>query len=441
MNVGLVTLGCSKNQVDSEMILGLLKNKYKFNIVNDPSICDIIIINTCGFIESAKKEGIDTILEMADYKKVGRCKYLIVTGCLAKRYKKEILEEMPEVDLCVGVDEYNNIDKILSEFLGQEFSNQSNQELSFCNRVVSTKFPLGYVRISDGCDNRCSYCAISFIRGKFKSRKIEDILEEVNSLVSQGISEICIISQDTSKYGKDIYGKLMLSELLRQISKIDGIKWIRILYMYLFEATDELIEEIANNDKVCKYFDIPVQHFSNKMLKAMNRHDTKEIIFDRISKIREQVKNPILRTTVITGFPGETEEDFAELIDGIKKVKFDRLGAFAYSREEDTKAYNMENQIDEEIKEKRLKEVFDVQKDISLEKNKERIGKKYEVIVEDISEDEEYFVCRSWCEAPDVDGRIYLKIDENTSNKVIIGEYANVEIIDCNDYDLFAKLI
>ena len=438
MNIGLVTLGCSKNQVDSEMILGLLKNKYNFNLVNDAKKADVIIVNTCGFIESAKKEAIDTILEMADYKKTGKCKYLIVTGCLAKRYKKEILEEMREVDLCIGVDEYDNIDRILSEFLNQKFS---NQKLDFCNRIISTKFPLGYIRISDGCDNRCSYCAIPLIRGQFKSRKIEDILEEVKLLASQGISEFCIISQDTSKYGKDIYNKLMLSELLREISKIDGVKWIRVLYMYLFEATDELILEMAKNPKVCKYFDIPIQHFSNKMLKSMNRYDTKEIIIDRIKKIRSVVENPILRTTVITGFPGETDEDFNELIEGIKEVKFDRLGGFTFSKEEDTKAYDMENQVDEKIKEERLKKVFEVQSEISLEKNKERIGKEYEVIVEDVSDDEKYFVCRSECEAPDVDGRIYLKIDKGTANKVIIGEYTKVKIIDCNNYDLFAKLV
>ncbi len=438
MNVGLVTLGCSKNQVDSEMILGLLKNKYKFNIVNDALYADIIFVNTCGFIESAKKEAIDTILEMADYKQVGRCKYLIVTGCLAKRYKKDILETMPEVDLCIGVDEYDNIDRILSDFFAQKFS---NQKLDFCNRVISTNFPLSYIRISDGCDNRCSYCAIPLIRGNFKSREMEDILCEVKMLASQGISEFCIISQDTSKYGKDIYGKLMLGKLLNEISKIDGVKWIRVLYMYLFETTDELIMEIANNDKVCKYFDIPIQHFSNKILKAMNRYDTKEIIYERISKIREMVKDPILRTTVITGFPGESEEDFEELLEGIRKVKFDRLGAFAYSREEDTKAYDMENQVDDKIKEERLERVFDTQKEISFENNKKRIGKEYEVLVEDISEDEKYFVCRSMCEAPDVDGRIYIKIDKNSSSRVIIGEYTKVKIIDCNEYDLFAKLI
>lgn len=437
MNVGLVTLGCSKNQVDSEMILGFFK-KNNFSIVNSPEEADIIIVNTCGFIESAKMEAIDTLLEMAEYKENGICKALIATGCLVKRYKNEIIEELPEVDLCIGIDEYENIDNILSDFFNQKFL---NCKLDFNNRIISTNFPCAYIRISDGCDNRCSYCAIPSIRGNFKSRKMEDILEEVSGLANKGISEFCIISQDTSKYGLDIYGKLKLAELLNKMSKIDGVKWIRILYMYLFETTDELIEEISKNNKVCKYFDIPIQHLSDKMLKSMNRHDTKEIIFDRIEKIREMVPNVILRTTVITGFPGETKEDFNEMLEGIKTLKFDRLGAFAFSREEGTFAYDMKGQLPEEIKEERLKKVFEVQKEVSFNANKNRIGKEYEVIVEDVSEDENYFVCRSMFEAPDVDGRIYIKIEEESVNKVIVGEYSKVKIIDFNEYDLFAKVI
>lgn len=437
MNVGLVTLGCSKNQVDSEMILGLFK-KNGANIVNDPIEADVIVVNTCGFIESAKVEAIDTILEMADYKKDGRCKALIATGCLAKRYKKEILESLPEVDLCIGVDEYENIEEILSSFFNQKFL---DHKLDFHNRIISTNFPCAYIRISDGCDNRCSYCAIPSIRGNFKSRDMEDILREVEELAKEGISEFCIISQDTSKYGLDIYGELKLSELLNRMSKIDGVKWIRILYMYLFETTDELIEEIARNDKVCKYFDIPIQHLNDKMLKAMNRHDTKEIIFNRVEKIREMVPNVVLRTTVITGFPGETNEYFEEMLDGIEKLKFDRLGAFAFSREEGTSAYDLDDQIPENIKEERLKKVFDIQSKVSLNANKSRLYKEYEVIVEDVSEDEKYFVCRSMFEAPDVDGRIYIKIDKESVEKVIVGEYTRVKIIDFNEYDLFAKVI
>ncbi len=443
MNVGLVTLGCTKNQVDSEMILGAFKSQ-GFNIVNQVEEADIIVVNTCGFIESAKIEAINTILEMADYKQYGSCKALIVTGCLAKRYKKDIIESMPEVDLVIGVDEYDNLPEILSDFFSQNnFLNQYkfSQKLDFNNRLISSTYPLAYIRISDGCDNKCSYCAIPMIRGAFKSRQMEDILSEVEDLAKKGIKEFCIISQDTSKYGLDIYGELKLAELLKKMSKIDGVKWIRILYMYLFETTDELIEEIGKNSKVCSYFDIPIQHLNDRMLKKMNRHDTKEIIYDRIKRIREIVPDAILRTTCIVGFPGETQQEFKELLSGIKELKFDRLGAFTYSREEDTKSYNMKGQIDESVKEERLKTLFDVQKEISLNKNKERLGKEYEVIVEDLSEDEEYFVCRSMLEAPDVDGRIYIKIDEDSANKVIVGEYANVKIIDYNEYDLFAKVI
>lgn len=442
MNVGLITLGCTKNQVDSEMILGVFKRQ-GFNIVNQVEEADIIVVNTCGFIQSAKEEAIDTILEMADYKQQ-RCKALIVTGCLAKRYKSQILESMPEVDLVIGVDEYDNISEILSNFFSQnDLLNhyKFDQKLDFNNRIISSTYPLAYIRISDGCDNKCSYCAIPLIRGPFKSRQMEDILKEVEDLAKQGMKEFCIISQDTSKYGLDIYGELKLAELLRKMSQIEGVKWIRILYMYLYETTDELIEEIANNDKVCKYFDIPIQHLNDKMLKDMNRHDTKEIIFDRVKKIREMVPNAVLRTTCIVGFPRETEEQFEELLDGVRELKFDRLGAFTYSREEDTLSYNFEGQIDEQTKERRLKKLFDVQKEISLENNKQRMGEEYEVIVEGISDDEEYFVCRSMLEAPDVDGRIFIKIDEESASKVIVGEYAKVKIIDYNDYDLFAQVI
>lgn len=434
MNVGLITLGCTKNQVDSEMLLGFFKEK-GFNIVNDSNEADIIVINTCGFIESAKKEAIDTILEMIEYKENGRCKHLIVTGCLAKRYKKDILKDMPEVDLVIGVDEYNNIDTIMSDY----FKEDLNGKLEFKDRMISSKFPMAYIRISDGCDNRCTYCAIPLIRGSFKSRTMDDILDEVKLLASQGISEFVIISQDTSKYGLDIYGKLKLAELLRKISEVDGVKWIRILYMYLYELTDELLLEIKNNEKVCKYFDIPIQHINDKVLKDMNRKDTKQLIYDKINKIKEMMPEAILRTTVIVGFPGESDSEFEELLIAIKDLKFDRLGAFTYSKEEDTKAFSMENQIDENIKQKRLNELLTIQKDISLDNNKNRVGNIYEVLVEDVSEDEKYFTARSYMDAPDVDGKILIKINKSSVDTVIVGEYIKVKIIDYSEYDLFAK--
>lgn len=437
MNVGLVTLGCNKNQVDSEMILGLFKNM-GYDIVNNPSKADIIVVNTCGFIEPAKKEAIDTILEMADYKEYGNCKALIVTGCLAKRYKKDILKNMPEVDLCIGVDEYENIGEILSDFLDEKFK---GAKLEFCDRIISSNFPLAYIRISDGCNNKCHYCAIPSIRGKFKSRKIEDILNEVENLAKQGISEFCLISQDTSKYGIDIYNKPMLANLINKVSKIDGVKWIRVLYMYIFETNDDIINEIAANPKVCKYFDLPIQHISDKILKAMNRYDTKENIYSTIKKIREKIPEAVIRTTVMVGYPGETEKDYEELRQGILDLKFDRLGAFSFSREEGTVACDLENQVPEDVKTERLKDIFDTQKQVSLEKNSNRLGKEYEVIVESVSEDDKYFICRSYAEAPDVDGRIYIKIDENSANKIVVGEYTKVRIINYNDYDLFAEVI
>lgn len=436
MNVGLITLGCTKNQVDSEMILGYFKG-LGFKIVNDSKEADVLIVNTCGFIESAKKEAIETILEMADYKENGKCKHLIVTGCLAKRYKKDILRDIPEVDLVIGVNEYKDLDKILSEY----FKKEINGTLEFKDRLVSSKFPMAYIRISDGCDNRCSYCAIPLIRGGFKSRKIEDILEEVKLLSSQGISEFVIISQDTSKYGLDIYGEYKLAELLNKISKIDGVKWVRILYMYLYEVNDELLLEIKNNDKICKYFDIPIQHINDKVLKEMNRKDTKQLIYSKVNKIRVMMPESILRTTVIVGFPGETNEEYEELLTSIQELKFDRLGAFAYSKEEDTKAFKMENQIDEEIKQERLNKLLTLQRNISLDCNKNRVGNIYEVLVEDVSEDEKYFACRSYMDAPDVDGKILVEINESTANKVIIGEYSKVKIIGYSEYDLFAEII
>ena len=437
MKIFFMSFGCDKNLVDSENMIGMLSaDNYSFT--QDESEADIIIVNTCCFINDAKEESINAILEMAEYKNSKSAKALIVTGCLAKRYKKEIIESMPEVDLCIGVDEYNKIDEILANFLNSKLINHN---LEYCNRVISTDYPLAYIRISDGCDNRCSYCAIPLIRGKFRSRKMEDILEEVESLAKQGIKEFCIISQDTSKYGLDIYGKLKLPELLNKISKIEGVKWIRVLYMYIFETSDELITEMANNPKVCKYFDLPIQHISNNILKKMNRYDTKEKIYSAINKIRSLIPDAVIRTTVMVGFPGETKEDYEQLRQGIIDLKFDRLGAFSYSREEGTTSFDFEDQISEEVKSERLKDIFEVQKHISLECNKKRIGHEYEVIVENVSDDEEYFVCRSYAEAPDVDGRIYIKIDEKSADKVIVGEYAKVKIIDCNDYDLFAEVM
>ncbi len=436
MKLAVVSLGCTKNQVDSEMIIAFFKNQ-GFSITTNLEEAKIILINTCGFIEDAKKEAIDTILDMADYKINGNCKHLFVFGCLAKRYKKEILESMPEVDLVVGVDEYDNLSGIISSYFNKAVCGR----LDFKNRTILSNFPTCYIRISDGCNNNCAYCAIPSIRGKFKSRNIEDILDEVRYLAKEGMQEFVIISQDTSKYGEDIYGKPCLDKLLREISKVEGVKWIRILYMYLYEISDELLEEIKNNDKVCKYFDIPVQHISDKMLKAMNRKDNKKLIYERIEKIRKNIPEAILRTTIIVGFPGETDEDFNELMDAVREIKFDKMGAFTFSPEEGTIAIEMEKQVDENIKKQRLDTLLKTQKKISLEKNKKYVGKRFEVLVDDVSEDNLYFSSRTYMDAPDVDEKVLIKIDDESNEKIIVGEFANVEIISCSEYDLFAKVL
>ena len=444
MKVGLVTLGCSKNQVDSEMILGYLKEK-GMELVNVPDEADIIIVNTCGFINSAKEEAINTLLEMADYKNedYGNCKCLIATGCMAKRYKKEIYNQLPEVDLVIGVDEYPNINEIVEKFLEEKSLKvkKDKSKLEYCKRIVTTVYPMAYLRISDGCDNRCTYCAIPLIRGKFISRTIEDIVEEAKSLVSKGIREINVISQDTSRYGLDRYGEYKLAALLEELVKIEGLKWVRVLYQYPSEITDELIDTFVKHDKICNYFDIPIQHLSDDILVSMNRRGNQAEIKEVIAKIRAKIPNAIIRTTVITGFPGETEKDYEILKEGIKEIAFERLGCFAFSKEEDTPSYDMENQIDEKIAVEREKDLMETQMQISLDINKSLIGKEYEVLVEGISDDEEFFVCRSYMDAPDVDGRIYIKIDEvENLEELIIGGFYNVEIIEATAYDLFAKI-
>ena len=434
MVVNVITLGCSKNQVDSEMILGVFKSSGA-KITSNSDEADVIVINTCGFIESAKKEAIETILDMAEYKN-NNCKHLIVTGCLAKRYKKDIQRDLKEVDLIIGNDEYDNIKEILDNY----FKDGVYSNLDFNNRILYSKYPSAYIKISDGCDNRCSFCAIPLIRGKFKSRKMEDILDEVRLLAKEGIEEFNIISQDTTKYGLDIYNELSLTKLVKEISKIEGVKWIRILYMYAFEITDELLEEIKNNDKICKYFDIPIQHLNDRLLKLMNRHDTKQVIFERIKKIRKIIPNAILRTTAIVGFPTETEDEFDELIEGIKKLKFEKLGAFTFSSEEDTKADFLEGKIDKNIQDKRYAKLMTVQKKISRENNKKQIGKIYDALVEGVSEDEKYLVLRTYMDAPDVDGRLLVKLTENIASKVIIGQFTKVKIIDSDDYDFYGEI-
>ena len=446
MNVGFISLGCSKNLVDTEMTIGLFK-KNNFKIVNNPEQADIIVINTCGFIESAKQEAINTILEMAEYKK-NKCKYLIVMGCLVQRYKEELQEAIPEVDLFIKYKEYDTIweqiEKVIGKNEKEESKNIAKEELltnkcglEFSNRIISTGRNFAYLRIAEGCSNRCTDCAIPYIRGKFVSRKMEDILKEAQELVNEGYKEIIVIAQDTSKYGIDIYGESKLAELLDKLSKIEGIKWIRFLYTYPESITDELIKVVKENKKICKYFDIPIQHISDTVLKRMNRKSNGESIRKLITKIRKEIPNVIIRTTVMVGFPGETKENFEELYEFVKWAKFDRLGAFTYSKEDGTPAEKLDNQIHPMTKKSRYNKIMSLQQQISDENLKKQIGNKLEVLIEDESFDGKYYIARSENEVPDIDGIIYVEKSEDE----LLDKFVKVEIIGNKDYDIIGKLI
>ena len=397
MNVGFISLGCSKNLIDTEVAIGLFKENH-YKIVNKPEDADILVVNTCGFIESAKEEAINTILEMAEYKKQ-RCKYLIAMGCLVQRYYDDLVKALPEVDLFIKIDEYNKLWEKIEDLIKRDIVEKAKTKTStkiseirplpmptydeFLNRVVTTGKNYAYLKIGEGCSNKCTYCAIPYIRGPFVSRKMEDILEEAEKLASEGIKEIIVIAQDTTKYGEDIYGKSRLAELLQEISKIDGIEWIRFLYSYPEGITDELIDTVANNPKIAKYFDIPIQHISNAVLKRMNRKTSKEKIENLLEKIRNKIPNVTLRTSLIVGFPGETEEQFGELLEFVKKAKFDKLGTFMYSKEEGTPAAKLPEQIHGNTKKARYNKIMKVQKQISLEKQENKIGKTYKVLLEE----------------------------------------------------------
>ena len=453
MNVGFVSLGCSKNLVDTEIVIGKFKQN-KFNIVNNPQEADIIVINTCGFIDQAKEEAINTILEMAEYKKK-RCKYLIVMGCLVQRYYNDLIELLPEVDLFLKLDEYDKIWDIINKFLQTgkiTYKKQANKKISqiepmpmFCkqefeNRIITTGKNFAYLKIGEGCSNKCTYCAIPYIRGPFVSRKMEDILAEAQELANKGIKEIIIIAQDTTKYGIDIYGKSMLKELLHEISKIEQIKWIRFLYSYPEGITEELIQEVAQNDKICKYFDIPIQHISNQVLKRMNRKTTKENIENLINTIKAKIPNVTLRTSLIVGFPGETKEQFEELYNFVKKAEFDKLGVFMYSKEEGTPAEKLPDHIHHNTKKARYNKIMKLQKEISSKKMQEKIGQELEVLVENISFDNKYLIGRTKKDVPEIDGIVYIQNDKQEYTKYL-NTFVNCKIIDATEYDLIAKLM
>lgn len=455
MNVGFISLGCSKNLIDTEVAIGLFKENH-YKIVNKPEDADILVVNTCGFIESAKEEAINTILEMAEYKKQ-RCKYLIAMGCLVQRYYDDLVKALPEVDLFIKIDEYNKLWKKIEDLIKRDIVEKAKTKTStkiseikplpmptydeFLNRVVTTGKNYAYLKIGEGCSNKCTYCAIPYIRGPFVSRKMEDILEEAEKLASEGIKEIIVIAQDTTKYGEDIYGKSRLAELLQEISKIDGIEWIRFLYSYPEGITDELIDTVANNPKIAKYFDIPIQHISNAVLKRMNRKTSKEKIENLLEKIRNKIPNVTLRTSLIVGFPGETEEQFEELLEFVKKAKFDKLGTFMYSKEEGTPASRLPEQIHGNTKKARYNKIMKAQKQISLEKQENKIGKTYKVLVEDISFDGKYFVGRTMQDVPEEDGLVYIKDAQNYKQEDILNHFIECQIEEVSEYDLIGKIV
>ncbi len=431
MKVGFISLGCSKNLVVTEEVMGLFK-KHHFEIVSDAIDADILIINTCGFILAAKEEGIDTILEMAEYKKKN-CKYLIVMGCLVERYLEELKKELPEVDLFLPIKDYKSLWSQIGSLLGKN----EEDSLDFHSRVLTTGPMTAYLKIAEGCSNFCTYCAIPSIQGPYVSRDFESIIEEAQLLAEEGIEELIVIAQDTTKYGVDLYGTPRLADLLKRLSQIKKFKWIRFLYAYPEGITKELIQVVKENENLVPYFDIPIQHISNDILKRMNRKSDKESICSLIKEIREEIPHAILRTTFIVGFPGETQKDFLELLSFVKEFHFDKLGAFSYSREDHTPAYFFPNQVDEKIKEKRRKQVMELQAKISKENLEKHIGFTYLCLVENISEDGKFFIGRSYMDVPNEDGVIYIPYD----SRIVLHSFITVKITNALEYDLVGEFI
>lgn len=435
MKVGFVSLGCSKNLIDTEMAIGLFK-KNDFEIVNDVKQAEIIVINTCGFIESAKQEAINTILEMAEYKEKGICKYLIVMGCLVQRYSEELKKAIPEVDLFISINEYEKYWDKIYKLIHKEKCIQNCNNLEYMDRVISTGNKTAYLKIAEGCSNKCTYCAIPYIRGPYVSRKMEDILEEANHLSNMGIEELIVIAQDTTKYGEDIYGEPKLSELLQKLCDIEGFKWIRFLYAYPESITDELIQTVKENDKICKYFDIPIQHISDQVLKRMNRKTTGNKIENLIKRIKNEIPDVVLRTSLIVGFPGETEEDFNKLYKFVEKGYFDKLGVFIYSKEDGTPASRLKEQVHHSTKKKRYNQIMSKAKETSRKNLEVCIGKTFNVLVENITFDNKYYIGRSYMDIPDTDGVVIIK---NTSNN-LLGKFIKCKITGIKNYDLIGEI-
>ena len=438
LKIALESLGCSKNLVDAEIMMGIL-NKKGYKLTGDFEEADVILVNTCGFIESAKQESIDTIIGFANLKETGNLKLLIVTGCLAQRYSDELKQEIPKIDAIVGTGSYQNIDEIL-EGLQKEKQIVSLKDIEVVYnedlpRYVSTPEYMAYLKISEGCDKHCTYCIIPKLRGKQKSRKIEDIVAEAKSLAENGVKELVVIAQDSTMYGSDIYGEARLPQLLEELAKIEGLKWIRIMYSYPESITKELVDVIRRHDNICSYFDMPIQHASNKILKLMNRQTTKEELLEKVNMIRSAIPNATLRTTLITGFPGEDEKDFEELVEFVKEVKFDKLGVFPYSREEGTAADKLPNHLEQEVKEQRRDIIMMIQQEISEEINKNKVGNTYEVLIEEQIENNVY-VGRTQFDAEEIDSIVYVK----SHTELEPGDFVNVKINTALEYDLMGDI-
>ncbi len=450
MNVGFVHLGCSKNLIDTETAIGKFKSN-NYTIVNEEEKADIIVINTCGFIDTAKEEAINTILEMAEYKKK-RCKYLIVMGCLVQRYYEDLIKLLPEVDLFIKLDEYDKlwdkIEDLIKRDIVQKSKTKTSKKISeipvmpmfgqeeFLDRTITTGANFAYLKIGEGCSNKCTYCAIPYIRGPFISRPKEDIIEEAKELAKKGITELIIIAQDTTKYGIDLYGESKLAELLKELCKIEGIKWLRFLYSYPEGITDELIEVVAKNEKITKYFDIPIQHISDNILKRMNRKTSKKNITKLIEKIRNKIPEVTLRTSLIVGFPGETKNEFEELLEFVETTKFDKLGVFQYSKEEGTPAAKLPNQIHGNTKKSRYNKIMLAQQKISRQTLENKIGKQCEVLIENMSFDKKYYIGRTKQDVPDIDGLVYIKNQGDEKEDNILNKYKKCKITDVSNYDL-----
>ncbi|MBR7061589.1 MAG: 30S ribosomal protein S12 methylthiotransferase RimO [Clostridia bacterium] len=442
LKIGMISLGCAKNQVDSELMLGKL-NERGFETVVDAAEADVIIVNTCAFIEPAREEAINTILEMAEYKKEN-CKALIVAGCLAQRYAGDIRAELPEVDAVVGINSVAEIADVVERVLRRrdaepvaELSEKYSAEYMNGPRVLSTPEGSAYLKIAEGCDNRCSFCAIPLIRGRMRSRRIEDIVTEAEKLAAEGVRELNVIAQDTTKYGRDIYGRPMLKELLEALENVDGVELIRLLYMYPDEISDELIETMARSVKIAHYIDLPLQHISDRLLKKMNRRGSSGQIREVIAKLKAAMPDAILRSSFIVGFPGETEADFEELMAFVDEFRFDRVGVFQYSPEEGTRAASMQDQIPDDVKQERYDRLYTLAQRISLERGRKRVGTVVPVITEDVSEDGIFYIGRSYAEAPDSDGKIYFTSEEPLAQ----GDIAKVEILIAEEYDLTGRAV